>query len=45
MTRFHYVNVEEPLPVTLTGMTRDGTFMIENGSLPGRSRTCASPRA
>jgi predicted Zn-dependent protease len=33
VTRFHYVNVEEPLPVTLTGMTRDGTFMIENGEL------------
>ncbi len=33
VTRFHYVNVEEPLPVTLTGMTRDGTFLIENGKL------------
>lgn len=33
VTRFHYVNVEDPVPVTLTGMTRDGTFMIENGRL------------
>lgn len=33
VTRFHYVNVENPVPVTLTGMTRDGTFMIENGRL------------
>ena len=33
VTRFHYVNVEDPLPVTLTGMTRDGTFMIEDGRL------------
>ena len=33
VTRFHYVNVEDPVPVTLTGMTRDGTFMIENGHL------------
>lgn len=33
VTRFHYVNVEDPMPVTLTGMTRDGTFMIENGHL------------
>ena len=33
ITRFHYVNVEEPLPVTLTGMTRDGTFRIENGEI------------
>lgn len=31
VTRFHYVNVEEPLSATLTGMTRDGTFMIEDG--------------
>jgi predicted Zn-dependent protease len=33
VTRFHYVNVEEPIPVTLTGMTRDGTFLIEDGQL------------
>jgi len=33
VTRFHYVNVEDPVPVTLTGMTRDGTFMIEDGKL------------
>jgi len=33
VTRFHYVNVEDPIAVMLTGMTRDGTFMIENGRL------------
>jgi len=33
VTRFHYVNVEEPVPVVLTGMTRDGTFLIEDGRL------------
>ncbi|NTW29437.1 MAG: TldD/PmbA family protein [Coriobacteriia bacterium] len=33
VTRFHYVNVEDPITVLLTGMTRDGTFMIENGLL------------
>ena len=33
VTRFHYTNVEDPIPVTLTGMTRDGTFMIEDGKL------------
>ena len=33
VTRFHYVNVEDPIAVTLTGMTRDGTFLIENGQL------------
>ena len=33
VTRFHYVNVEDPISVMLTGMTRDGTFLIENGKL------------
>lgn len=33
VTRFHYVNVEEPMRLVLTGMTRDGTFLIENGHL------------
>lgn len=33
VTRFHYVNVEDPMRLQLTGMTRDGTFMIENGRL------------
>jgi len=33
VTRFHYVNVEDPVSVLLTGMTRDGTFLIENGCL------------
>jgi len=33
VTRFHYVNVEDPISVLLTGMTRDGTFLIENGAL------------
>ena len=33
VTRFHYVNVEDPISVLLTGMTRDGTFLIEDGHL------------
>ncbi len=33
VTRFHYTNVVEPLNLTLTGMTRDGTFLIEDGVL------------
>jgi len=33
VTRFHYVNVEDAVSVLLTGMTRDGTFLIENGRL------------
>jgi PmbA protein len=33
VTRFHYVNIEDPTRVTLTGMTRNGTFLIENGEV------------
>ena len=33
VSRFHYVNVEEPMKAVLTGMTRDGTFLIEGGRL------------
>jgi PmbA protein len=38
VTRFHYVNVEDPTRVTLTGMTRDGAFLIENGSVTNALR-------
>lgn len=31
VTRFHYTNVIHPLKAIITGMTRDGTFLIENG--------------
>jgi len=33
VTRFHYSNVVHPVESTLTGMTRDGTFLIENGEI------------
>ncbi len=33
VTRFHYTNLEDPLKTILTGMTRDGTFLIEGGEL------------
>lgn len=33
VTRFHYTNIEEPMRAVLTGMTRDGTFLIENGEV------------
>jgi PmbA protein len=33
VTRFHYVNPVHPLRAVLTGMTRDGTFLIENGQV------------
>ncbi|MBF8436449.1 TldD/PmbA family protein [Halanaerobiaceae bacterium Z-7014] len=31
ITRFHYINVINPRKAILTGLTRDGTFLIENG--------------
>jgi predicted Zn-dependent protease len=33
VTRFHYVNPVHPLKTILTGMTRGGTFWIENGEI------------
>ncbi len=33
VTRFHYVNVMDPKATVITGMTRDGTFLIEGGRL------------
>jgi PmbA protein len=31
VTHFHYTNLIDPVPLTLTGMTRNGTFLIEKG--------------
>ena len=33
VTRFWYTRPVHPLSVTVTGMTRDGTFLIENGKI------------
>lgn len=33
VTRFHYSNVIHPVQTLITGMTRDGTFLIENGKI------------
>jgi predicted Zn-dependent protease len=33
VTHFHYTNVIDPADLTLTGMTRDGTFLIEDGKI------------
>lgn len=33
--KLHYVNVVEPMGVVLTGMTKDGTFLIKDGKLAG----------
>ena len=33
ITRFHYTNVVHPKETSITGMTRDGTFLIEDGRI------------
>jgi len=33
VTRFHYTNIVHPVKTILTGMTRDGTFLIEDGRI------------
>jgi PmbA protein len=33
VTRFHYSNVVNPIESTITGMTRDGTWLIEHGRI------------
>jgi len=33
VSRFHYTNLEDPIKTILTGMTRDGTFLVENGEV------------
>ena len=35
ITRFHYVNLVDESKTILTGMTRDGTFLIERGEVVG----------
>jgi predicted Zn-dependent protease len=35
ITRFHYTNILDPMKTVLTGMTRDGTFLVENGEVVG----------
>jgi PmbA protein len=38
VTRFHYTNVVHPKLAIITGMTRDGTFLVEGGELVGPVR-------
>ncbi|HZB03865.1 MAG TPA: metallopeptidase TldD-related protein, partial [Actinomycetota bacterium] len=35
VTRFHYSNVVHPKEAVITGMTRDGTFLVERGEVTG----------
>ena len=38
VTRFHYTNPVHPKRVVITGMTRDGTFLVEDGKVVGAVR-------
>ena len=38
ITRFHYTNVLDPMKTAFTGMTRDGTFLVEHGKIVGPVR-------
>lgn len=38
VTRFHYTNLVHPVTSTITGMTRDGTFLVTDGHLVGGVR-------
>jgi predicted Zn-dependent protease len=38
VTRFHYTNVVHPKLAIITGMTRDGTFLVEGGTIVGPVR-------
>jgi predicted Zn-dependent protease len=33
ITRFHYTNVIDPMKTIITGMTRDGTFLVKDGKI------------
>ena len=38
VTRFHYTNLVNLMDTTITGMTRDGTFWVEDGKVAGAVR-------
>ena len=38
VTRFHYTNPVHPKLAIVTGMTRDGTFLVEGGKVVGPVR-------
>jgi PmbA protein len=33
ITRFHYSNIMHPIETVITGMTRDGTWLVEDGEV------------
>ena len=38
VTRLWYTNIVDPKSLLLTGLTRDGNFLIENGRIVGPAR-------
>ena len=45
VTRLWYIREVDPYEKVLTGMTRDGTFLVENGKSPAEFAISASIRA
>jgi predicted Zn-dependent protease len=39
ITRFWYTRHVHPRDVVVTGMTRDGTFLVENGEIVGATKS------
>ncbi len=35
VTHFHYTNILDPVALMITGMTRDGVFLVEKGKIKG----------
>jgi PmbA protein len=33
ITHFHYTNILDPVPLMITGMTRDGVFLVQKGKI------------
>ncbi|MBV9280587.1 MAG: hypothetical protein JOZ41_10935 [Chloroflexi bacterium] len=38
LTRFHYTHCPDPKRAVMTGTTRDGTFLIQDGEIAGAVR-------
>ena len=45
VTRLWYIRDVDPYKKILTGMTRDGTFLVEDGASPAESAISVSIRA
>ncbi len=43
--RVWYVNMVDPRTLLVTGLTRDGNFLVENGRIADRCAICVSTKA